>query len=76
MSLATNPVFHACTKHVEVDFHLVREKIGLKQLQVQYVPSAFQLADIFTKPLTVARFLLLRDKLKLFQVPASVCGGC
>lgn len=33
ISLATNPVFHARTKHVEVDFHFVREKIGQKQLQ-------------------------------------------
>ncbi|KAF7116191.1 hypothetical protein RHSIM_RhsimUnG0036600 [Rhododendron simsii] len=31
--------------------------------------------DILTKPLTVARFLLLRDKLKLSHVSASVCGG-
>lgn len=75
ISLATNPVFHARTKHIEVDFHFVREKIGLKQLQVRHVPSALQVADIFTKPLTVARFLVLRDKLKLSSLPASVCGG-
>lgn len=75
ISLATNPVFHARTKHVEVDFHFVREKIGLKQLQVRHVPSDFLVADILTKPLTVARFLLLRDKLKLSIPPTSACRG-
>ncbi|XP_058216611.1 uncharacterized protein LOC131327459 [Rhododendron vialii] len=74
-SLATNLVFHARTKHVEVDFHFVQEKIALKQFSIRHVPSMFQIANILTKPLTVARFLLLRDKLKLSQVPASVCGG-
>lgn len=73
--LATNPVFHARTKHIEVDFHFVREKIALKQLQVRYVPHALQVADIFTKPLTKAHFLSLRDKLQLSFLPASVCGG-
>ncbi|KAH7843176.1 hypothetical protein Vadar_013578 [Vaccinium darrowii] len=75
LALATNPVFHAHTKHIEVDFHFVREKIALKQLHVRHVPSDFQIADIFTKPLPVARFLCLKDKLMLSSIPASVCGG-
>lgn len=75
ISLASNPVFHARTKHVEVDFHFVREKVLHKQLSVQFVPSAFQLVDIFTKPLTISRFNFLKSKLHLVPVPASVCGG-
>ncbi|CAN6577393.1 unnamed protein product [Malus baccata var. baccata] len=51
LSLAKNPLFHACTKHVELDYHYIRE------MQ--------QVADICTKPLTKDRFDYLRHKLSL-----------
>ncbi|KAD3641993.1 hypothetical protein E3N88_31217 [Mikania micrantha] len=62
--LSANPVFHARTKHVEVDFHFVREKVASGQLTVQFISSTDQLADIFTKPLPSTRFLHLRTKLQ------------
>jgi hypothetical protein len=48
--LSSNPRFHARTKHIEVDFHFVREKVALGALEVRFIASGDQIADIFTKP--------------------------
>jgi hypothetical protein len=37
--LSANPVFLACTKHIEVDFHFVREKVALGALAVRFISS-------------------------------------
>ncbi|KAG5535026.1 hypothetical protein RHGRI_022961 [Rhododendron griersonianum] len=67
IALASNPVFHARTKHVEVDFHFIREKVLNKQQVIKFVPSHLQTADIFTKPLTIGRFQFLKDKAEAFS---------
>lgn len=61
--LASNPVFHALTKLIEVDVHFVREKVAVKFLDVGHVSGEEQVAVIFTKPLTTARFCFLCEKL-------------
>jgi hypothetical protein len=39
-------------KHIGIDFHFVRERVALGALQVWFITSADQIADVFTKPVT------------------------
>ena len=47
--LAKNPKFHARSKHIEVQYHFVREKVLSKEVDIMHINTEWQVANIFTK---------------------------
>ena len=66
IEISRNPRFHSRTKHIDVTFHFIRERITLNEIRVVYYPSSDMLADIMTKGLTKSRFEKLRNSLNVY----------
>jgi hypothetical protein len=72
--MSRNPVHHWRTKHIELDMHFVREKVTIGELRVTHVPSARQLADVFTKGLPSALFFDFRDNISVTAADVETAG--
>lgn len=74
-ALASNPVQHVRSKHIEIDVHFVRDMILAGEIDVSYIPPSLQVANCFTKALTQTLFEKNRDKLSLCTVAPSSLKG-
>lgn len=74
IQLVKNPKYHKRTKHIETKYYLIREKYERKQIDVHYVHTKQQLADLLTKALPRETFHQLRDLQGLVAPPYQTSG--
>lgn len=70
ISIAHNLVQADRTKHFEIDWHFIKEKLDSGPIATTHVPSRFRLADVLTKGL-LTKFLDLTNKLRMIDIHLS-----
>ena len=65
IQLTNNPIFHARTKHIEVHYHYVHEKVLVGDIDLLYVSTQEQVVDIFTKSLGVEKLQSFRSTMRI-----------
>ncbi|GJW36129.1 hypothetical protein Tco_0059049 [Tanacetum coccineum] len=73
IAISCNPVRHSRTKHINVRYHFIKEHVERSIIEMYFVRTEYQLADMFTKALPQDRFEYLVRRLGMrFLTPAEL----
>ena len=71
IKMTENPVFHDKSKRIEVRYHFIRYMVQKGVVNLKYVPTEEQVADVLTKPLARVKFDYFRENLGVVQKDLS-----
>ncbi|GJS91789.1 hypothetical protein Tco_0774425 [Tanacetum coccineum] len=71
IAISNNPVLHSRTKHIDIRYHFMRDHILKGDIELHFILTQYQLADIFTKPLDEPTFKRLICKLGMLNIDGS-----
>ncbi|CEG41664.1 copia partial [Plasmopara halstedii] len=75
IALAKNPEFHKRTKHIDIRYPFVREKVEEGRVILQYCSTKDMKADMMTKPITATQFDFLRKMLGIKPPSTAESSG-
>jgi hypothetical protein len=75
IKLFENPVFHDRSKHIEIKYHFIRDRVQKGAMVLQYIPTNQQVADILTKPLAKGKFEMFKRGLEWWRTLSSLRGS-
>ncbi|GKF30991.1 hypothetical protein Tco_0100789, partial [Tanacetum coccineum] len=68
IAISNNPVLHLRTKHIDIRYHFIRDHILKRDIELYFIPTEYQLVDIFTKPLDEPTFNRLKAELGMLNI--------
>ncbi|GKC10055.1 hypothetical protein Tco_1001665, partial [Tanacetum coccineum] len=68
IAISNNLVLHSRTKHIDIRYHFIRDHILKGDIKLHFIPTEYQLADIFTKPLDEPTFTRLKAELGMLNI--------
>ncbi|GJT32178.1 retrovirus-related pol polyprotein from transposon TNT 1-94 [Tanacetum coccineum] len=68
IAISNNPVLHSRTMHIDIRYHFIRDDILKGDIELHFIPTKYQLADIFTKPLDEPTFTRLKAELGMLNI--------
>ncbi|GKB99032.1 retrovirus-related pol polyprotein from transposon TNT 1-94 [Tanacetum coccineum] len=68
IAISNNPVLHSRTKHIDIRYHFIRDHIIKGDIELHFIPTEYQLADIFTKHLDELTFTRLKSELGMLNI--------
>ncbi|GKD70979.1 hypothetical protein Tco_1325069 [Tanacetum coccineum] len=69
--ILNNLVLHSRTKHIDIRYHFIRDHILKWDIELHFIPTQYQLADIFTKPLDKPTFKRLIVELGMLNIDSK-----
>ncbi|GJS47068.1 hypothetical protein Tco_0597189 [Tanacetum coccineum] len=71
ITISNNPVLHSRTKHIDIRYHFIRDHILKGDIELHFIPTQYQLDDIFTKPLDEPTFKRLIVELGMLNIDSK-----
>ncbi|KAJ9553022.1 hypothetical protein OSB04_017067 [Centaurea solstitialis] len=65
IAISANPVQHSKTKHIDIRYHFLKDNVEKENIEMYFVNTEYQLADLFTKALDEKRFKFLISRLDM-----------
>lgn len=75
IAISQNPVLHSRTKHIDIRYHFIRDHVMKGDIELHFISTDEQLADIFTKPLDETRFKYLISMLGMLNLDPADHGS-
>ncbi|GJS69984.1 hypothetical protein Tco_0702825 [Tanacetum coccineum] len=71
IAILNNPVLYSRTKHIDISYHFIRDHILKGDIELHFIPTQYQLVDIFTKPSDEPTFKRLIVELGMMNIDSK-----